>query len=125
MRRLVLIVLLLCGCSPSMRSTEPPPNLVWVARAYTGGVQCQATIRYRPPNTVEVLRRAGVVAYAITQEGLPVCEACDCPGYSQMHYGLIAETNIPRAARAGFQPRTPPAYLLPESLRPQARVEPK
>ena len=119
MKRMLLLGLALAsGCSPAGGAASEPAGLVWVAAHYTGGVQCEPTIRYTPPNTVEVLHREDVTVRATAREGLAVCEACSCPGYSALHYALIAEQDLGRAARAGYQPRTPPSDVLPDSLRP-------
>lgn len=122
MKRLLWCVLALaCGCSHPPPGVPDPSDLVWVGHPYSGGRQCQPAVPYSPPSAVQVLRQVRVVSYATAEEGLAVCEACDCPGYSALHYALIAKTDLPRAAQVGYQPRTPPVYVLPDSLRPRSR----
>ncbi len=124
MRILSLLALALSfGCVQSHGTGADPADRVWVSRAYTGGVQCRADIGYGPPDTRAVLREVGVTVHATAQEGLLACEACDCPGYSMMHHALIDASDVRRASRAGYQPRTPPSYVLPDSLRPRTPEE--
>ena len=125
MRRVVGVALLAAiGCA------HPPPpvaraaELVWVAKHYAGGVSCRADIQYQVPNTVAILRRSGIIVYASVREGLMLPDSCDAPGYAAIHYALIAERHVERAARAGYLPRLPPREVLPDSLKPSTGGEP-
>lgn len=126
MRRVVWLVLLVgMGCAHQPRPPAEASELIWVAKANAGGVSCQADSGYEVPNTVAILRRSGVAVYASVREGLALPDACDSPAYAAIHYALIVERNVDRAARAGYERRLPSQYLLPDSLKSQPSQPPK
>lgn len=112
MRYLPLLALLftVSGCSLYGPGADPDPGtgvLLWVAKSHVGGVQCTIQ-RYEPPTPREELGRVGVEVFAEAIEPGDVCEACTCPAYAATHYAEIRQSNVERAAEAGFLPSAGP-----------------
>ena len=78
-------------------------QLVWVSQSYVGGIQCDPTTIYTPPDVRIVLGSAGIEVYDTTIEFGLVCAACGCPTYAAMHYALISDADLAKAQELGFQ----------------------
>ncbi len=97
---------------PATVVKEPPPQideLVWVSISYVGGVQCDPSSHYTPPDVRQVLNDADVSVFDTAIEGSPVCLACTCPSYAAMHFAQIKKDDVEKAEQAGFQQTDPPA----------------
>ena len=84
-------------------------STVWVGIVYQGGVQCDTTVKYSPPDVRQVLGSANIVVLGTQIEGYAVCAACGCPSYAAMHYALIYKNDLLKAKALGFQQKNPPA----------------
>jgi len=110
---LMSLFLSLAGCEWAIDSFLPivkPPadQLTWVAHFYSGGIQCDTSSHYVPPDVAVVLAQAGVIVFETTVEPYAVCAACGCPSYAAMHHALIKKVDLSKAERLGFQERRPP-----------------
>ena len=110
---LLAFLLLATGCEGIVDSVLPiirPPadQLTWVAHFYSGGVQCDPSSKYDPPDVRTVLGAAGVAVFETTVEPYAVCAACSCPSYAAMHYALIKKVDLSKAEGVGFQEMSPP-----------------
>jgi hypothetical protein len=85
-----------------------PDQLTWVAHFYSGGVQCDSSSHYVPPDVELVLTAAGVAVFETTVEPYAVCAACGCPSYAAMHYAQIKRVDLSKAEEIGFQEKNPP-----------------
>lgn len=75
-------ILLPVHFEPATVVKEPPPladELIWVSILYIGGVQCDPSSHYAPPNVRQVLNDADVAVFNTAIELHPVCLACSCP----------------------------------------------
>lgn len=87
---------------------RPATDQIWVAQFYSGGVQCDTSSHYTPPDIKSILNRAGVYVADTAVEMYGTCDGCECPAYAAMHYALINESDLGRAQRIGFKPRPLP-----------------
>ena len=102
--QLALVVWVQCALVAS--STAAESELVWVARNFTGGKQCDPLSHYSPPSVKQILRRAGINVYEMRIEYLAVCAACSCPSYAALHYAQIPQNKLDAARRVGFEQKT-------------------
>jgi hypothetical protein len=93
--------------SPTRSTTQ-----LWVAQFYSGGVQCDTSSHYTPPDIKSILNRAGIYVADTEVEMYGTCDGCECPAYAAMHYALIYESDIDRAQRIGFRPRPLPLLYI-------------
>lgn len=109
-----LLVLASCTSFPPpnapSRSLRTGDEFVWVARAYSGGRQCEPTIPYTPPDIESVLGEAGIEVFETRVEHLAVCAACECAAYAAMHYARIRKADLVKAQALGFEEKTPPEW---------------
>jgi hypothetical protein len=110
----ILLAFISCEYPSSTNTTEiiPSSNQIWVAQFYSGGVQCDTSNHYTPPDIKSILTHAGVYVADTDVEPYAVCEACSCPAYAAMHYALIRESDLERAQRIGFRPRPLPWLFI-------------
>jgi hypothetical protein len=87
---------------------RPAADQIWVAQFYSGGVQCDSSSHYTPPDIKSILNRAGVYVADTAVEMYGTCDGCECPAYRAMHYALINKSDLGRAQRIGFRPRPLP-----------------
>lgn len=83
-------------------------ELTWVAILYVGGMQCDPSDSYTPPDVKHVLNGGGIPVYETTIEYYGVCAACGCPTYAAMHYAQISDKYLAQAEQLGFQQKDPP-----------------
>lgn len=102
----VLAPFLLASCEES----EGPglSDFIWVAKFYSGGIQCDPSSRYVPLDLTQVLGEVGIPVFDIIIEHYGVCAACGCPTYVAMHYALINRFRLSRAELLGFEQKDPP-----------------
>ena len=107
---IILLAFASCDYPSGARTVDtlPSSNQVWVAQFYSGGVQCDTSSHYTPPDTKSILNRAGVYVADTDVEPYATCDGCECPAYAAMHYALIPESDLARAERIGFRPRPLP-----------------
>lgn len=110
-----LIVLTGCpsldGYDPVADERPPAKELVWVAKDFIGGAQCDPKNTYSPPDVERLLRRAGVPVFETEVEHYGVCGAClICPAYAAAHFALIPQDKRPTAQQLGFAEKQPPGY---------------
>jgi hypothetical protein len=91
-------------------------DFIWVAKFYSGGIQCDPISRYVPPDVRQVLGEAGIPVFDIIIEQYGVCAACGCPKYAAMHYALINRFRLTRAELLGFVQKEPPEELESRSM---------
>ncbi len=107
----LLFILLVSGCQYHLPFEIPIPDLpdeelIWVAKHYIGGKQCDPNERYSPPDVTAILNRAGIMVYDTEIAHHAVCRACGCPTYSALHSALISRDDVRRAYRLGFELRS-------------------
>lgn len=102
----VIMVLVSCNAPNEIEPTNK--NKTWVYIIYSGGVQCDTTIIYQPPNAKTVLEEAGIPVFDTFIERMDVCAACGCPTYAASHNTLIKEENLSKAKSLGFIQKDPP-----------------
>lgn len=109
MRKLVHFTFILAlFLSSSCSDLGSEPELTWVAKLFVGGIQCDTSSHYAPPNVEKILNDAGISVYGTTVEHHGVCAACGCPQYAAMHYALIGRQDLARAMQLDFQQKDPP-----------------
>jgi hypothetical protein len=111
--RLIPILFLITGCADRgeiapVGPQAPDDQLTWVARVFSGGVQCDPTSNYEPPEIRAMLLQVGVPVFANSVRHHLICEACHCPKYAATHFALILRIHVPIAATLGFEESTPP-----------------
>jgi hypothetical protein len=89
---------------------SPEEQKIWVAHFYTGGIQCDTSNKYQPPDIKVILENAGATVFDTRIEGYLVCAACGCPAYAAMHYALIKSSDLFKANNLGFSQKDPPDY---------------
>lgn len=106
---LVALALLVASCDPIDPFDRKPPSdeLAWVAKDYSGGLQCTAD-DYEPPNVESVLEEKGIAVYETEIHHRPVCAACGCPDYAATHYAQIKRAQSGEAEQLGFRQEQPP-----------------
>ena len=105
----VSVLAVLFACTSVSGREAIKPDLVWVAKNFVGGKQCDATSKYEPPDVKRLLASAGITVYEMRIEFLMVCQACEiCPSYAATHYALIERNYISSAQNLGFLPQQPP-----------------
>jgi len=104
-----IMILGFLNFGPCLAPTDQSDSTVWVGIIYQGGVQCDTTIKYSPPNVKQVLGSANIVVLESQIEGYAVCRACGCPSYAAMHYALIYKNDVQKAKALGFQQKNPPS----------------
>lgn len=105
----IALALLVASCDLSTLSNEnlPPQKLTWVAKDYSGGVQCSSH-NYEPPDIENVLEENGIAVYAVEIRHQPTCAACGCPDYAATHFAQIKWVQLDEARRLGFRQKQPP-----------------
>lgn len=109
----VLAPFLLASCE---EPEGPGVDLVWVAKKYSGGIQCDPLSRYVPPDVSQVLGEVGIPVFDVIIEHYGICAACGCPTYAARHYALIHRFRLSRAELLGFEQRDPPEELQSRSM---------
>lgn len=113
---LTALVFVLTGC-PSLVSDVSEvdvtdENLVWVAKTFEGGKQCNPGATYTPPDVKRLLKKAGIMVHDTRVKHYGVCAACEvCPAYAAVHYALIGQGNLEAAQQLGFLQNDPPESL--------------
>lgn len=99
------IVLASCsslGNSKPETETISAKGTIWVAKDFTGGLQCDLEHSFTPPDVQILLQDIGVLVFRTEVEPHLVCEGCHCPAYSASHYALIPRKKLHAAKQAGF-----------------------
>jgi hypothetical protein len=109
----VLAPFLLASCEEPEGSSG---DLVWVAKMYSGGFQCDPLSRYVAPDVRQVLGEAGIPVFDVIIEHYGVCAACGCPTYAAMHYALVHRFRLARAELLGFAQKEPSEELQSRSI---------
>ncbi|MFZ2325030.1 MAG: hypothetical protein WAV89_15215 [Ignavibacteriaceae bacterium] len=95
------------GCTEDNGVDSTEIQKVWVSQFYSGGIQCDASSSYQPPNVTNILGDAKIAVFETKIEMYAVCAACGCPSYAAMHYALIKETDLQKATELGFTQKEP------------------
>ncbi len=103
----ILLVFVSCDLhfdsSPVLDITpRPSNNLIWVAKFFSGGIQCDTTSHYTPPDTKALLNAERIPVVDVMIEYWGTCAACGCPTYAAKHFALIEEQYLRAAERIGF-----------------------
>jgi outer membrane protein assembly factor BamE (lipoprotein component of BamABCDE complex) len=94
--------------SVSTGDGRPDSTLTWVAKFFSGGVQCDTSSHYIPPDIAQLLSQNSISVFNTMVEPYATCAACGCPAYAAMHYALIFTRDVARAELLGFQQKDPP-----------------
>ncbi|HLB01321.1 MAG TPA: S8 family serine peptidase, partial [Bacteroidota bacterium] len=89
--------------------TQAGHDRIWVGKTVVGGVQCDPSDTFTPPDTRVLLDSGGVKVYDTRLEFLAVCAACTCPAYAAIHYALIPSEDLGKARLLGFDLDSPPS----------------
>lgn len=81
---------------------RPSEQLIWVAKFFSGGIQCDTASHYTPPDTKALLNSAKVPVVDVMIEYCATCDACGCPTYAAKHFALIDKQYLRDAGRLGF-----------------------
>lgn len=103
----ILLVFISCDLhhdSSPVIHTNPSPSLdlIWVAKFFSGGRQCDTTNHYTPPDTKALLNAARIPVVDVMIEYWDICAACVCPSYAAKHFALIEKKYLRAAAHLGF-----------------------
>ncbi len=80
----------------------------WVGKRVTGGCQCDTGCGSSiPPDSWAELTDGGIPVLATDIGYFPLCHACNCPAYDEVHYALIRSSDVPAAEVYGFTPMNP------------------
>jgi len=103
------ILLVFVGCdlhhdsSPVIHiNPNPSHDLIWVAKFFSGGIQCDTSSHYTPLDTKALLNAARIPVVDVMIEYLGTCDACGCPTYAAKHFALIEKQYLRAAERLGF-----------------------
>ncbi len=87
--------------------------MIWVAQTFSGGVQCDPTSDYEPPDARALLEANGVPVLDVVREELGRLAVCGAPTYAAIHYALIDGDDAKAALDFGFeQSDEPPDWAL-------------
>ena len=103
----VILIVAFSGCKDDNAVSTEEISKIWVAQFYSGGIQCDTSSYYQPPDVTEILEDEGVTVFETQVEGYAVCAACGCPSYAAMHYALIKEVDLEKAVELGFTQKDP------------------
>ncbi|MBA4312459.1 MAG: hypothetical protein C0417_07495 [Chlorobiaceae bacterium] len=81
---------------------RPFEQLIWVAKFYSGGIQCDTASHYTPPDTKALLNSAKIPVVDVMVEYCATCDACGCPTYAAKHFALIEKQYLRDAGRLDF-----------------------
>ena len=105
---LLSTMVLFIGCNKHNEVEPTEEQKLWVSHLYSGGIQCDTSVSYKPPDVVVVLGEVGIIVFDTKIEGYAVCAACGCPTYAAMHYALIRAIDLSKANNLGFTQKDPP-----------------
>ncbi|MBI5020757.1 MAG: hypothetical protein HZB59_04920 [Ignavibacteriales bacterium] len=111
----LVVLLALTSCDLNYNSSpvtpirrQPTEQLVWVAKFFSGGIQCDTSSHYTPPDTKILLNAARIPVIDALIEYCATCDACGCPTYAAKHFALIEKKYLGQADRLGFTPQPLP-----------------
>lgn len=111
---IILMLVAIVGCrdisGPNIPNQINPPveELIWIAKFYVGGRQCDPNDNYTPPDVTQVLNEVGIPVHDTAIEHYYIIALCGAPAYAAMHYALISKEYLARAEQLGFQQKDPP-----------------
>ncbi len=108
MRTLLFVLLSLIGTAGCRsldpdRTSDQASGPVWVAQTFSGGVQCDPSVEYDPPDTRSLLEEAGVQVLDTAVEHLGVIAVCGASSYAAVHYALVSAETEEGALALGFE----------------------
>ncbi|MBI5214659.1 MAG: hypothetical protein HY960_02795 [Ignavibacteriae bacterium] len=82
---------------------KPSTRKVWVAKQIVGGVLCDTSVHFTPPDTKRLLNDAGIRVFDVFTEHYAIIALCGAPRYAADHYAFIHYNDIELAKRLGFK----------------------
>lgn len=76
---------------------------MWIGKMVYGGMQCDTSFHFTPPNTKSELTSVDIEVYDTYIEHYMIAAVCGAASYAALHYALIGIEDVENSQHLGFE----------------------